>query len=139
MHANQQAIVIEPKFMNPYAELTELSFQQQKWEDVVKYTTQMIKYSPYAGPQVYFYNAAGNFNLRELDAAEKSIHTAARLDEKRKIPRISYLLGLILAEKHDYKGAVENLRLYLQASPSASDADAVQKQVAELEKAGGGQ
>jgi tetratricopeptide (TPR) repeat protein len=139
MHADQQSIEIEPKFMNPYAELTELSFQQQKWEDVVKYTTQMIKYSPFAGPQVYFYNAAANFNLREMDAAEKSIHTAARLDEKHKIPRISYLLGLILAEKHDYKGAVQNLRLYLQASPSATDADAVQKQVTELERAGGGQ
>jgi tetratricopeptide (TPR) repeat protein len=139
MHALQQAIEIEPKFMSPYAELTELSFRQAKWEDVVKYTTHMIKYSPYAGPEVYFYNAAGNFNLHQIDVAEKSVHTAARLDEKHKIPRISYLLGLILAEKHDYKGAVENLKLYLQASPSASDADAVQKQVAELEKAGDGQ
>src|SRR5215813_13841891 len=137
-HAQQQAIDIEPKFMSPYAELTELSFQQQKWEQVVKYTSQMIKYAPYNGPQVYFYNAAANFNLHQLDAAEKSVHSAARLDEKHKIPRINYLYGLFLAEKHDYKGAVENLRLYLQASPSASDADAVQKEVAELEKAGEG-
>jgi tetratricopeptide (TPR) repeat protein len=135
-HAQQQAIDIEPKFMSPYAELTQLSYQQQKWEQVVKYTSQMIKYAPYNGPEIYFYNAAANFNLRQLDAAEKSVLTAARLDEKHKVPRINYLYGLILAQRHDYKGAVENLRLYLQASPSASDADAVQKQMAELEKAG---
>jgi tetratricopeptide (TPR) repeat protein len=137
-HAHQQAIDIEPKFMSPYAELTELSFQQQKWEQVVKYTSQMIKYAPYNGPEVYFYNGAANFNLHQLDAAEKSVLTAARLDEKHKVPRINYLYGLILAERHDYKGAVENLRLYLQASPSASDADAVRKELAELEKAGEG-
>src|SRR5262249_5769624 len=107
---------------------------KQKWADVVEYTSQIIKIAPYAGPQVYFYNAAANFNLRQLDAAEKSVHSAARLDEKHKIPRINYLLGLILAGKHDYKGAVENLRIYLQASPSASDAAAVQQQLAELEK-----
>jgi len=135
-HAQQQAIDIEPKFMSPYAELAELSFQQQKWDQVVRYTSQMIKYAAYNGPEVYFYNAAANFNLHQLDAAEKSVLTAARLDNKRKVPRINYLYGLILAQRHDYKGAVENLRLYLQTSPSASDADAVQKQVAELEKAG---
>src|SRR5215475_137444 len=137
-HAEQQAIDIEPKFMSPYAELTELSFQQEKWEQVVRFTSQMIKFAPYNGPEVYFYNAAANFNLHQLDAAEKSVLTAARLDDKHKVPRINYLYGLILAEKHDYRGAVENLRLYLQASPSASDADAVQKEVAELEKAGEG-
>jgi tetratricopeptide (TPR) repeat protein len=137
-HAQQQAIDIEPKFMSPYAELAELSFQQQKWEQVVRYTSQMIKYAPYNGPEVYFYNAAANFNLHQLDAAEKSVLTAARLDDKRKVPRINYLYGLILAQRHDYKGAVENLRLYLQASPSASDADAIQKEVVELEKAGEG-
>jgi tetratricopeptide (TPR) repeat protein len=137
-HAQQQAIDIEPKFMSPYVELTELSFQQQKWEQVVKYTSQMIKYAPYNGPEVYFYNAAANFNLHQLDAAEKSVLSAARLDGKHKVPRINYLYGLILAERHDYKGAVENLRLYLQSSPSANDADAVQKEVAELEKAGEG-
>ena len=135
-HAQQQAIDIEPKFMSPYAELAELSFQQQKWDQVVRYTSQMIKYAAYNGPEVYFYNAAANFNLHQLDAAEKSVLTAARLDNKRKVPRINYLYGLILAQRHDYKGAVENLRLYLQTSPSASDSDAVQKQVAELEKAG---
>ncbi|HEY2384497.1 MAG TPA: tetratricopeptide repeat protein [Terriglobia bacterium] len=139
LHAQLQAVEFEPKFVNPYAELTELSFQKQKWQDVVDFTSKMIKLQAYSAPQVYFYNAAANFNLHQLDEAEKSARTAARLDDKHKVPRINYILGFILAEKKDYKGAAENLRLYLQYNPSASDAPAVQQQAAELEKAGAGQ
>jgi len=98
-----------------------------------------MKLSAYTTPEVYFYNAAANYNLHDLDAAEKSARTAARLDAKHKVPRINYLLGLILAQKKDLKGAVENLKLYLQFNPAATDAASVQEQVAELEKAGGGQ
>jgi hypothetical protein len=139
LHAQLQAVEIEPKFVSPYAELTTLAFRQQEWEKVVKYTSEIIKLSAFGAPEVYFFNAAANYNLHELDAAEKSARMAARLDDKHKVPRINYILGLILAQKQDLKGAVENLKLYLQFNPAATDATAVQEQVAELEKAGGGQ
>lgn len=136
LHAQLQAAEFEPKFVNPYGELTELSFQKQNWQAVVDYTAKMIKLQAYTTPQVYFYNAAANFNLHQLDEAEKSARIAARLDDKHKVPRINFILGYILAEKKDFKGAAENLRLYLQYSPSATDASTVQQQVADLEKAG---
>jgi Flp pilus assembly protein TadD len=139
LHALHQAIQVEPKFVNPYSELSTIAIRQQKWPDVVKYTSDVIKLSAYTPPEIYFYNAAANYNLHELDAAEKSARVAARLDDKHKVPRINHLLGLILAQKQDIKGAVENLKLYLQLNPDATDAAAVQEQVAELEKAGGGQ
>lgn len=139
VHAQLQAVEFEPKFVNPYAELTELAFQKQNWQDVVDYTGKLIKLQAYTAPQVYFYNAAAEFNLHQLDEAEKSARIAARLDDKHKVPRISFILGYILAEKKDFKGAAENLRLYLQYSPSATDAAAVKQEVADLEKAGAGQ
>jgi tetratricopeptide (TPR) repeat protein len=137
LHAQLQSIEIEPKFVSPYVELTTLAFRQQKWADVVKYTSEITKLSAFTAPEVYFYNAAANYNLHELDAAEKSARIAARLDARHKLPRINYVLGLILAQKQDLKGALENLKLYLQFSPAATDAASVQEQIAELEKAGG--
>jgi hypothetical protein len=139
LHAQQQAIQVEPKFVNPYTELSTIAVRQQKWADVVKYTSEVIKLSAYTTPEMFFYNAAANYNLHELDAAEKSARIAARLDARHKVPRINYILGLILAQKQDLKGAVENLKLYLQFNPAATDAGSVEEQVAELEKAGGAQ
>ena len=139
LHALQQAIQVEPKFVSPYTELSTIAVRQQKWADVVKYTSEVIKLSAYTTPEMFFYNAAANYNLHELDAAEKSARIAARLDARHKVPRINYILGLILAQKQDLKGAVENLKLYLQFNPAATDAGSVEEQVAELEKAGGAQ
>jgi tetratricopeptide (TPR) repeat protein len=139
LHAQQQAIEAEPKFVSPFAELTTLAYRQQKWADMVKYSSEFIKLSSFASPEIYLYNAVANYNLHQLDPAEKSARVAARLDDKHRIPRINYLLGLILAQKQDLKGAVENMKLYLQLSPAATDAASVQQQVAELEKAAGQQ
>lgn len=139
LHAHRQAIEADPKFVSPYAELTTLVARNQQWEDVAKYTSEFIKLSPRPMPEVFFYNAAANYNLHRLDEAEKSARAAARLDDKHKVPRINYILGLILEQKRDFKGAAENLRLYLQFSPAATDAASVQQQVAELERASGGQ
>ena len=43
------------------------------------------------------------------------------------------LLGLILAEKKDFKHAVEALNLYVSAAPDAADAAIVRKQRIEIE------
>jgi tetratricopeptide (TPR) repeat protein len=137
--AEKKAIEIEPKFISPYSELAMVAFAQAKWADVVQYTSQILKLAPFTTPQVHFYNAAANFNLHNLDDAEESARTAAVLDEKHKIPRINEILGLILAEKHDFKGAAENLRMYLQLRPAAPDAATVQQQLADIEKAASGQ
>jgi tetratricopeptide (TPR) repeat protein len=139
LHAQQQAIQIEPKFVSPYSELSVLVFRQQKWPDVLHYSSEHIKLSAYSSPAVYFYNAAANYNLHQIDAAEKSARTAARLDPKHRVPQVNHLLGLILEQKKDFKGALENLNLYLQLSPAATDAAEVRERVANLEKASSGQ
>jgi len=135
--AQKKAIEIEPKFIGPYSELAMLAFAHAKWADVVQYTSQILKLAPFTTPQVHFYNAAANFNLHNLDDAEKSARAAAVLDEKHKIPRISEVLGLILAEKHEFKGAAENLRMYLQLSPAAPDAASIRQQLAAIEAESG--
>ena len=131
--AHQKAVEAEPKFVNPYAELTTLAFRQQKWEEVVGYTSQFIRLAPFTPPEIFFYNAAANYNLHRIDSAEKSARTAARLDSKHKVPRINFILGLILEEKEDWTHAAENLRLYLQYSPTATDKLAIERELTKVD------
>jgi hypothetical protein len=44
------------------------------------------------------------------------------------------VLGMVLAEKHDYHGSTQNLRDYLHYAPAAPDSAEAQKQLDEIEK-----
>ena len=67
--------------------------------------------------------------------AERRAREGAKNDTQHKVPRINQLLGLILAQRQQYKEAAENMRIYLKYSTNAKDADAVKQQVDEMEKA----
>ena len=134
----QEAISADPKFINPYGQLAGLAAYEQKWEDVVQYTTQMLKLNPFVAPDIYFFSALANYNLQKFDVAEGHAREAATRDTQHKIPKINQLLGVILAEKQDYSGAAENIRLYLKFSPDATDADTVKRMLADIESAGAG-
>jgi tetratricopeptide (TPR) repeat protein len=69
-----------------------------------------------------------------MDAAEKSVLQAIEHDGAHEIPRAESLLGSILANRGDWKGAIEHLNKYLEYSPSAADAANVKKQIALLER-----
>lgn len=95
----------------------------------------MLKLNPYVAPELYFYSAVANYNLHKMDIAERRAREGAKSDTQHRVPRINHLLGLILAQKQEYKEAAENMRLYLKYSPTAKDADSVKQQLAEMEKA----
>lgn len=133
--AHSEAIKIDPKFISPYGQLAVLAAVQEKWDDVVQYTSQLLKLNPYVAPDIYFYSGVANYNLHKIDVAENHAREAARLDAQHKNPKINYLLGLILAQKQEYKDAAENIRTYLKLSPNASDTNAVKQMLAEVERA----
>jgi Tfp pilus assembly protein PilF len=133
--AHLEAIKNDPKFISPYGNLATIAAAQQKWPDVDQYTSQMLKLNPYVAPDFYFYSAIANFNLHKNDIAEQRAREAVKLDTQHRIPRINHLLGIILAQKGDYPPAAENMKLYLQYSPNANDAEEVKQQLAEIEKA----
>ena len=134
-HAQLEAIKIDAKFISPYGELATMAANQQRWDDLDQYTAQMLKLNPYVVPEIYFYNAVANFNLKKMDLAERRARDGAKNDAQHRVPRLNHILGLILAQKQEYKEAAENMRIYLKYSPNAKDADAVKQQVDEMEKA----
>jgi len=109
------------------------SVQEEKWQEASNLTGRVLQFDPVGYPSAYYLDAMANLHLGNLDLAEKSAREAIRLDSAHRNPRTSYVLGLILAEKKDFKPAAESLKVYLKAWPNAPDGEIVRKQLREIE------
>jgi len=128
------AMKSDPKFVNPYLELSALALNDRKWQEAADLTDQALKLDAFDYPQAYLFNAAAKYNMQEFDAAEKSIIEADRLDARHQYPEVAHLYGAVLQHKKDYAGAVAQYHAYLKMSPNADDAAAVKKQLEMLDK-----
>ncbi|MBI4875608.1 MAG: tetratricopeptide repeat protein [Acidobacteria bacterium] len=132
--AYAESLSADAKFLGPYLQLAMLAVRDTNWQDVADITSRLVRLDPFDYPQAFFYNAVANFNLRKLDDAEKSAREALKIDTDHRIAKTSHLLGVILAQKNDYTGAVEHIENYLKFAPEAKDAEQVRKQLDEIRK-----
>ncbi|HTB11551.1 MAG TPA: tetratricopeptide repeat protein [Bryobacteraceae bacterium] len=128
-----KSIAADSKFVNPYERLYLLSLKQQNWEEVAQTTEKIMRLNPYDFPKAVYYNAVANFQLGNFDVALKSAREAASIDSASQNPRIHYVLGVILANKQDLKGAADCLRVYLK-SDNILDRDSATKMLADIEQ-----
>ena len=134
-----QALAADGKFLKPYLQLAAMAAREKKWQETADQTDRCIKLDPYDFPQAYFLNSVAYLNLGKVEQAEKSAREAQKLDTQHQYPKVNQLLGIILANRHDYSGALASMRDYLKFAPDAQDADRVRTQVSELEKLAGSQ
>jgi tetratricopeptide (TPR) repeat protein len=128
------AMKSDPKFVTPYLELSALALNDRKWQEAADLTDQALKLNSFDYPQAYLFNAAAKYNMQEVDAAEKSIKEADRLDTRHQYPEVAHLYGAVLQYKKDYAGAVLQYQAYLKMAPDAEDAPVVRKQLENLDK-----
>ena len=129
-----QAIKADPKFVLPYLQISILELQAKRWQELADITDKTIHLDAFDYPQAFFFNSVANFNLHNLEAAEKSAKQAQRLDTRNQFPKLYHLLGLILADRKDWTGAAALFKDYLRLAPKASDLDTVRTQLAQVEK-----
>lgn len=130
----QQAIQADSKYISPYEQLADLALKEKQWKDLDSVTDELVKLNPLNFPQYWYYNSVANYFLQSFDEAEKSAQQGMTADVQHRIPKIEYVLAMVLVQKKDYKGALFHLRNYVRVAPNAPDADVAQKQLAELEK-----
>ncbi len=130
----QKALDADPKFVPPYLHLAIMELRAGRWEELAKLTETATKLDPFDYPQAFFFNAIANFNLKNLDAAEKSAKEADRLDTRHQYPQNSQLLGVLLAQRQDFTGAAEQFKNFLKVAPEGPDAERVRAQLAQVEK-----
>jgi tetratricopeptide (TPR) repeat protein len=129
-----RSIAADGKFVSPYQALAVMAAQEQKWQEVVKDTDDLLRLNPVDFPQAWLFNALGNYYLKNMDASEKSAREGISHDAAHHYPDLHHVLGVALAMKRDYPGAVEQLREYLQYAPNAIDSEEVKRQLAEVER-----
>jgi tetratricopeptide (TPR) repeat protein len=129
----QEALKSDAKYVRPYEVLTALSERQQNWVDVEKYSHDWIQLDPEDFPAAYLYNAVASARLDKVEQAEHAAREGIRLDKERKIARLSYVLGLILMQKHEYRESAKCFRTYLELAPNAKDAPIVREALSKIE------
>jgi len=132
--AYEQALAADAKFVSPYMQIAGLAAREQNWKGVLENTDRVVKLNPVDFPAAYYFNAVANYNLRNLDGAEKSAREGLKADTQHRFPKMSHLMGVILAQKQDLAGAAQHMKKYLELAPNANDASLVKSQLAELER-----
>jgi tetratricopeptide (TPR) repeat protein len=130
----QQAVAADPQFVSPHQLLAGLAFQQQQWQEVLDQTGAVLRLNPLSFAGDWYYNSAANYYLAHYDEAEKGARQGIQTDVEHRIPKLEYLLGVILARKHDFQGATEHMRNYVRLAPKAPDIAQVNEQIAKIEK-----
>lgn len=129
----QRAVKIYPRYADAMVELGIAAGHDKNWADTVRYLDDALKLEPTSFPHAWYVDAMAHYYLQDYDAAETSARAAVRLDGQKRNPRAGYVLGMILAQKHNYPDAAVELRNYLQAAPNAPDAAQVKAQLEQIE------
>jgi Tfp pilus assembly protein PilF len=129
-----KAVAADPKFIPPYEHIVPSAAQAGKWQEVADDTAHELELNPRGTPQIWYYNALGNYKLNKKDVAETSATKALAMDPLHTQPATEQLLAVMLADKRDFAGALAHLRSCLTYLPAGPNADIVKQQVAQLEK-----
>jgi len=133
--AYNKALAADSKYINPYERLYLFALDEHKWDEAATLTDRVMHLNPYDFPMAFYYNSIANLELTKLDLAERSAREAVKLDTQKQNPRANYILGIILAQKQNLPAAAECLRAYLKDRPDSKEADAVRKQLGDIEQA----
>jgi tetratricopeptide (TPR) repeat protein len=123
-----QALSADAKFVLPYDRLAQLAATERNWKEVLDTTNTLLKLDPVNFPQDWWLNAVGNYSLNHFDVAEASALKGLELDKEGRYPKLEYILGLSLAQRQDYAGALVHIHNYLRLAPLDADAENVRKQ-----------
>jgi tetratricopeptide (TPR) repeat protein len=131
------ALNADPNFTPPYLKIAQMEEKDKDWKGVADTTGKLIKIAPDSEPEVYLFNSAANYNLKDMAAAEASARAGIKVDTVHRIPKFWYILGVLLANRGDFAGAIDQYKNYLQYAPDGPDAATVKAQLAQVEKLAG--
>ena len=134
VEAWKQAQASDPHYVKPLENLTVAADRRGDWAESEKYSRLWIQLDADDFPGAYLLNAVANSRLGKPDEAEHAAREGLRLDKEQKIPRMSFVLGLILVDKKQYAESAKCFRKYLELAPNASDAAMVREQLPKLEE-----
>jgi len=128
----QQSIAADSKFISPYLGLTQLAQREQNWRELDAISDQLLALNPVSFPDVWFYNSLANYFLLNFADAEKSARRGLQVDFDHRVPKLEYVLGMVLLKKPDYTDAAQHLRAFLRLTTKPAEVAETQKQLDEI-------
>jgi tetratricopeptide (TPR) repeat protein len=129
-----EARSLDSNLVPAYVGLAFVAIRESKWPEAVELSERAARLNGVGFPVALYYNSLSNLYLNKLEDAEQSARKAERLDLHHAWPQVRLLLGIILVRKQDLSGAVDEFKSYLRAAPTATNADRVRQQLAQLEQ-----
>jgi tetratricopeptide (TPR) repeat protein len=128
----QQSLAADAKYINPYHGLTQLALREQNWHELTEVSEKLLALNPVNFPDVWLSNAIGHYCLQNFAAAEKSARRGLQLDTEHRVPKLEYVLGIVLLKKPDFEAAGQHLRAFLNAATTPAEVAEAQKQLQEV-------
>ncbi len=135
--ACSKAAVADANYVPSYLCLADVAARNQKWDEMLKFSSHALELDPTDDPVAYDYNAGANLSLHKLPEAEKSALRAIAIDKTNSDPRVHFLLAQIYEAKGDPTNEAVQLREYLKFATDPADAAMVKQYLAALEKQSG--
>jgi VWFA-related protein len=133
--AFQHVVELEPKALDALLDVARESIAAKDWDTAEKTAATLIREdTKQRYPEIYLHQATARYYLKDLDGAESSAQTGIRLDRRHEVPRMEYVLGVILESKGDFPGAREHMTQYLSLDSKPADAEEVRTHMANLGK-----
>jgi tetratricopeptide (TPR) repeat protein len=132
--AYNSAIAADAGYLYPYERLYRLDIRESKWKEAAETSGKVLRLDPYEFPEAFYFNAVSNFELQNLDAAERSAREAAKLEGEQAEPRSNYILGVILWRKGDLDAAVEKIRTFLSSPHEGPEWKSAQRMLTDIQR-----
>ena len=133
--AFEKAVAADPKFLDPYPVLARLALTEQRWDDGLQWSNQLLRLNPHASMAHYF-SAIANFRLGRMEASKKSVVELKEKNADREFPQSHQILGMIHAQQGLYEQAAVSYRDYLTVQPDGPAASQIKRQLHEWEVLG---
>lgn len=130
--AFQKATAADPKYVPPYLGLATLELNDGDYQSASDTAGEALALDRGIA-LASFLQAAANYSLHRLDAAEKCARDAERWPHQN-IPQLHVLLGEIYLQKQEGLNAAAEMRAYLKESPQGELASEMKKKLGDLEK-----
>jgi Flp pilus assembly protein TadD len=131
-NAYDHAVELDPKMVLSWVTLSRIDLLAKDWDGALKAAENVHRLdTKKIYSEVYLHQAVAQYGLGQLDAAEASAKQLLKEDPNERKSRGEFVLGVILAAKHDDAGAKEHIARYLTLNPNPADLDQI-KAYAEL-------
>ena len=130
--AFEKAIAVDSQYIPPYVNLATQQFQIGQYQNAVDLTGKVLQLDPSIG-FASFIQAMGNFNLNNLDEAEKGARDAEQAPHAN-IPQVHALLAEIYLQREAYSQATIEMQIYLEEAPDGKFAEQMKKTLVQIEE-----